>query len=335
MPEENDAVARLAPLIDEKALRYGLDTPLPGVMISRVTHPSQPLATVQHPVFSLVAQGVKEAMIGKDIIRYFPGQTLVAGVDLPVSSRIIEATPDTPYLSVSIALDPSIIVDLLGEQPVQSNADERLRPFSVKPFDPRIADPLIRLLDLLDHPEDIAALARPITREIIWRLLQGPFGPLLRELACPEGQIARIGRAARWMRENYAENLRIADLADRVNMSVPSFNRHFRAVTTVSPLQFQKQIRLHTARRRLLASEPVAAVAYDVGYESLSQFNRDYRNLYGLAPSQDVVALRRGLQTVARPEGRHRGDDGAAAMICGQAQASNPASTVTAAPVRN
>lgn len=334
MPEENDAVARLAPLLDEKALRYGLHTPLPGVMISRFTHPSQPLATVQHPVFSVVAQGVKEAMISKDIVRYFPGQALVAGVDLPVTSRIIEATPDTPYLSISIALDPSLIVDLLGEQAMQFDQDELLRPFSVKPFDPRIADPLIRLLDLLDHPEDVAALAQPITREIVWRLLQGPFAPFLRQLAWPEGQIARIGRATHWMRENYAENLRIADLADRVSMSVPSFNRHFRAVTTVSPLQFQKQIRLHMARRRLLASEPVAAVAYDVGYESLSQFNRDYRNLYGLAPSQDVVALRRELQIVPRPESRHRGGADAA-MTRRRTQALNPASTVMAAPVTN
>lgn len=293
MLNENDLPARrLGPLIDRQAARYGLYTPIDGLMISRFVHPSQPLATVQRPVYSVVAQGVKEAMIGNEVIRYASGDSLIAGVDLPVTSRIVKASPEEPYLSVSFELDYKIVLDLLGDQPHQPSTAQNILPFGVSDFDPRLSDPLARLLELLDHPQDIPVLAPLISREIIWRLLQSPFATLLRQLTWPEGNIARIARATTWIRENFAEPLRIAELAELVNMSVPSFHRHFKIITTVSPLQFQKQVRLHIARRHLLASKGVGLVAFDVGYDSLSQFNRDYRKLYGLPPSQDVASLR-------------------------------------------
>ena len=188
------------------------------------------------------------------------------------------------------------VLELLGEHPAEHAPGQPVVPFEISEFDTRLADPLARLLELLDHPNDIPVLMPLIRREIIWRLLQGPFAPVLRQLAWPDGNVARIARATNWIRDNFAKPLRVAELADFVSMSAPSLHRHFKTITTVSPLQFQKQVRLHMARRRLLASEGIGLVAYDVGYESLSQFNRDYRKLYGLSPSQDVIRVRQDLQ---------------------------------------
>lgn len=295
MSVERDLLSRLGPLVERQALQHGLYTPIEGLMVARFVSPSEPLATVQHPVYSVVIQGIKEALIGNQVVRYNAGNSLVAGVDLPVSSHIVEASNERPYLSVSLALDYGIIYDLLGDQP-SPPAAQNVTPFEVRAFDPSLSDPLVRMLELLDHPEDIPVLAPLITREITWRLLQGPFSNLLRQLSRPEGHIARIARATKWIRDNYAEPLRVAELADRVNMSIPSFHRHFKSVTTVSPLQFQKQARLHLARRRLLETEGIGQIAYEVGYESLSQFNRDYRKLYGLPPREDIANLRQELQ---------------------------------------
>ncbi|MDR9753759.1 AraC family transcriptional regulator [Pseudomonas sp. SZMC_28357] len=294
--EPQAAIRRLAPLIERQAARYGLYTPIEGLMVSRFFSPSEPIATVQRPVYSVIVQGMKEAMLGDRLIRYRAGESLIAGVDLPVTSRIVEATSQTPYLSVSFELDHATVLELLGEHPTEHSPGQPVVPFEISEFDTRLADPLARLLELLDHPNDIPVLMPLIRREIIWRLLQGPFAPVLRQLAWPDGNVARIARATNWIRDNFAKPLRVAELADFVSMSAPSLHRHFKTITTVSPLQFQKQVRLHMARRRLLASEGIGLVAYDVGYESLSQFNRDYRKLYGLSPSQDVIRVRQDLQ---------------------------------------
>lgn len=300
--ESGLSTGRLLPLIERKAARHGTSTPLDGLMLHRFSHPSEPLAFVQHPAYCVVVQGAKEAMVGCEVVRYTAGQSLIAGVDLPITSRIVEASPAEPYLAIGVALDFAVVLELIGDQPHPPPAEE-VAPFGVRDFDPELADPLVRLLELLDRPQDIAVLAPLIRREIVWRLLKGPFSTLMRQLAWPEGHIARICRATQWIRENYSETLRIADLAERVNMSVPSFHRHFKKITTVSPLQFQKRVRLHLARGRLLASEAVGMVAYDVGYESLSQFNRDYRKLYGMAPTHDVAVLRQGLGTAPATSG--------------------------------
>ncbi len=282
----------LARLVERQALRYGHYTPIDGVLVSRFVSPTEPITTVMRPVYSVIMQGMKEAMIGSELVRYRAGQSLIAGVDLPVTSRILEASGSTPYLSVSVEIDRAILLDLLEEHGGPATDSPRTMLFETSQFDPRLADPLVRLLELVDYPEDIPVLAPLIRREIIWRLLQGPFAGVLRQLAWPEGDVGRIGRATRWIRENFAHPLRIAELANLVNMSPPSLHRHFRSITTVSPLQFQKHVRLHLARRRVLAAEGIGVVAHDVGYDSLSQFNRDYRKLYGVSPSQDLATLR-------------------------------------------
>lgn len=300
--QDASALARLAPLVERQALRHGLYTPIEGLMTAHFVSPSEPFATVQRPVYSVVVQGIKEAMIGDRVVRYHAGQSLVAGVDLPVTSRIIEASETRPYLSVSVEIDGATVYELTEGAFASRPPVDDLAAFEIRDFEPRLADPLARLLALLDEdPGDVSVLAPLIRKEIVWRLLQGPFGPLLRRLAGPDGDVARIARATGWIRENFAEPLKIPELADRVSMSVPSFHRHFKTVTSVTPLQFHKHVRLHIARRRLLAREGVGTVAFDVGYESLSQFNRDYRKLYGLAPSQDVASLRQTLQGEATP----------------------------------
>jgi hypothetical protein len=205
-----DVLSRLAPLAERQARRHGMYTHIDGLTVSCFTHASEPFVAVQHPVYSVVLQGVKEAMICNQHVRYTEGQSLIAGVDLPVTSRIVEASAARPYLAVSVALDFSTVVELLG---MQSNwlATEAITPFGVMDFDPELADPLARLLELLDRPADVPVLAPLINREIVWRLLHSPFAPLLRSLAWPEGNIARIGRATQSIRENYAEPLRGAN----------------------------------------------------------------------------------------------------------------------------
>lgn len=284
--------ARLAQLIERQALRYGHYTPIDGVLVSRFISPTEPITTVMRPVYSVIMQGMKEAMIGNGLVRYRAGESLIAGVDLPVTSRILEASSDTPYLSVSIEIDRAILLDLLEGQAAPAADTPHAQLFDTSAFDTRLADPVARLLELIDYPEGIPVLAPLIQREIIWRLLQGPFASVLRQLAWPQGDVGRIGRATSWIRNNHAQPLRVADLAALVNMSAPSLHRHFRTITSVSPLQFQKHVRLHLARRRVLAAEGIGIVAHDVGYDSLSQFNRDYRKLYGVSPSQDLAAFR-------------------------------------------
>ena len=287
MSKNGLATRDLVPLVERAAARHGISTPVDGLMLHRFDRPTEPLPFIQHPAYCVVLQGAKEAMVGREVVRYTAGQSLIAGVDLPITSRIVEASPREPYLAIGVALDFGTVLELSADQP-HPPSPEGIAPFGVRPFDAHVADPLVRLVELIDRPQDVAVLAPLIHREIIWRLLESPFSTLLRQLAWPDGHIARICRATQWIRDNYAGTLRVAELAERVNMSVPSFHRHFKKVTTVSPLQFQKRVRLHLARRRLLAAESVGLVAFDVGYESLSQFNRDYRKLYGLAPTQDV-----------------------------------------------
>lgn len=290
--ERQPALEALTQLIERQALRYGHYTPIAGVLVSRFVSPTEPITTVMRPVYSVILQGMKEAMIGSELVRYRAGQSLIAGVDLPVTSRILEASSLQPYVSVSIEIDRTILLDLLEGQAAPASGAAQPMLFDTSQLDPRLADPLTRLLELIDYPEGIPVLAPLIQREIIWRLLQGPFASVLRQLAWPQGDVGRIGRATHWIRENFAQPLRIADLANLVNMSPPSLHRHFRTITSVSPLQFQKHVRLHLARRRVLAAEGISVVAHDVGYDSLSQFNRDYRKLYGVSPSQDLASLR-------------------------------------------
>lgn len=287
----NPTFADLLDIIERHA-RYDYVTPIAGLKVGRTDHPSEVGHSIYQPSFGLVARGVKELMVGETPFHYAAGESLLCAADVPVTSQVTEAHPSAPYLAVHLDLDPAVVADLLqaqsGDRP---RADSNLIAGKYV-LDPDLFDPLIRLISLLDRPRDIPIMAPLIRREIVWKLLHTAHGPLLSQLAFANGHAARIGRTTAWIRKNYAEALSIPNLAALANMSVPSFHRHFKAVTSMSPVQFQKRVRLQEARRVLSGANTISAVAYDVGYQSISQFNRDYRRLFDLTPSDDAAQLR-------------------------------------------
>ena len=216
---------------------------------------------------------------------------MLLSADLPVTAQVIEATPRVPYLAISLLLDPAELAGLVMDSaPAPAPPQSGL---AIGRLTADLQDPLLRLLRLLDTPRDIRVLAPLAERELLYRLLQGPHGPRLRQLAAAGSRLAQVRRAIEWIRADIARPLRVDALAAHAGMSAASFHRHFKAVTGLSPLQYQKQIRLQEARRRLLAAPgDVTSVALGVGYESTSQFTREYSRLFGLPPAKDAARLR-------------------------------------------
>ena len=279
----------------ERHARFDYLTPVDGLKVGRTDLPSEVGHSIYQPSFGLVARGVKELMVGETAFRYAAGESLLCAADVPVTSQVTEASPAAPYLALHLDIEPMVVAVLLRERAGDRPRADDSRVAGKSPLDPELIDPLIRLIRLLERPRDIAVMAPLIRREITWRLLHTAHGPLLSQLAFANGHATRIGRATAWIRDNYAEPLSISGLAARANMSVPSFHRHFKAVTSMSPVQFQKRVRLQEARRVLSGASTISAVAYDVGYQSISQFNRDYRRLFNLTPSDDAATLRATL----------------------------------------
>ncbi len=293
-----NTLARLRESITRHAGEGRTPTALPGVSVVRTPTTTQPPGNVIEPTLSVIAQGVKETALSGRTFIYGPGQFLVVSVALPVTGRITHATAEEPFLAVVVELRPERIAALLLETaPVATGlpgaADATPAGIAVSDASPALIDAIGRLLALLDAPEDAAALAAGVEREVLWRLLTGPQGATVRQIGLADSRLAHLARAIRWIRGHYNETLRVEELAALATMSVSSFYRHFRAVTSMTPIEFQKQIRLHDARARLIA-EPgdVAGVGFAVGYDSPSQFSREYRRMFGVPPSHDAVALR-------------------------------------------
>jgi AraC-like DNA-binding protein len=268
-------------------------TDLPGLLLSVSNAPTQPAHHVYEPVFALVAQGAKHASLGDRPLEYRAGQYLIVTVDLPTRGHVVEASATKPFLALGMTLNPTAIASLLLD--TASTAQAAAEPFGAAVSDatPELLDALVRLLRLLERPEDAPILAPMIEREILWRLLAGSEGALLRQIGLADSRLSHIGRAIRWIRTHYAEMLRTEEFAQLAAMSVSSFHRHFRAVTAMSPLQYQKRIRLQEARTQLLtSSKDVASVGLSVGYDSASQFNREYSRLFGMPPGRDAERLR-------------------------------------------
>jgi AraC-like DNA-binding protein len=273
-------------------LRHEDQTALPGVTIKTSTTPTEPMPGVTHPVVALVAQGAKRTVLADQVLTYGAGEYLIVSTELPVTAHVIEASAGTPYAVVGLTLQPAMIAGLLLESPAGA---EKVQPgIAVSRATPELLDPIVRLLRLLDRPADLPVLAAAAEREVVWRLLTGEQGAMVRQIGLADSRLSQIGRAIRWIREHYTDLFRVEDAARVAGMSPTSFHRHFRAVTTMSPIQFQKQIRLQEARARLIA-EPhdVAGVGFAVGYESASQFNREYRRMFGRPPGQDAQRLQR------------------------------------------
>ena len=265
---------------------------MPRLMLSRTRAATPLTAVMYHPLFCVVASGRKRIVLGEEEFRYGPGTYLIASADLPVSGQVIEG----PCLGMTLTLEPARLAELLREMPsVEGGRPVPAKAMAVNALGPELMETLVRLLRLLDRPEHIPVLAPLAEREVLYHLLLGPQGETLRQLARPASRLSQIGRAIDVIKRRYDQTLRVEELARVAAMSAPSFHRHFRAVTAMSPLQFQKRIRLQEARRLLLSQDVDAArVSFDVGYESASQFSREYRRLFGEPPGRDVRRERRG-----------------------------------------
>lgn len=283
----------LAQLIDQFAKCDGeTRTVIPGLNFYRQSQPTEPVYCVFPPCLVLVVQGGKQAVLGGETYRYGPGNFLLTSVDVPVVCHIHQANPDRPYLSLVLTLDRGLIAELLSETAPPTGPQAVERAIAVTPLPPPLLDAVTRLVQLLSNPADVAILRPLIEREILYRLLTGEQGPRLRAIAMTDSQPHQIARAIDWLRENYTQPLRIDSLARLVNMSSSSLHHHFKAITAMSPLQYQKQLRLQEARRLMLTEKlDAASASHTVGYESPSQFSREYSRLYGIPPRQDVQRL--------------------------------------------
>jgi AraC-like DNA-binding protein len=275
--------------------RPDMTTAIDGVFISKVDEPTAPSPSMSGTVLALIAQGAKRLALGGSVYEYRAGQYLVASVDLPVTGHWTEASPRSPALGFGLILESSAIAELLlAAEPgaIPRGTGHTPHGIAVSDGPPELLDVVIRLVRLLDRRQDIRTLAPLIKREILWRLLTGEQGTLVRQFGLADSNLMYIGRAVKWIRDHYAQPFRVDDLARMSGMSASAFYRHFQAVTAMSPIQFQKQIRLHEARLAL-ATHPmdITGLAYRVGYGSPSQFSRDYRRQFGASPSQDAAQL--------------------------------------------
>ena len=271
-------------------------TAVPRLTLSRSQASTDLHAGMYYPLLCVVAQGRKRVFLGSESFCYDPNTYLISSVDLPVTGQVIEG----PCLGVTLALDPGLLAALLLNMPATTGTRVPPKAMAVNPLEADLLDPLLRLLRLLDQPQDIPVLAPGVEREILYRLLLGPRGAMLRQLALPTSPLSQINRAIQLIRQRYDESIRIDELARVAGMSAPSFHRHFRAVTAMSPLQYQKRLRLQEARRLLVSQKTEAArVSFDVGYESASQFSREYRRLFGAPPGRDASRVRRALTAAA------------------------------------
>ncbi len=283
--------AALLRLLPEAGL---LTTAVPQLRISRYNGFRQLAGCFVRPSLGVIVQGAKKGMIGADSCFYREGQCLASGVDVPSSFRILEATKQRPFLAIGVDLDLALMARLVAQMPpVAEKSGSTVRGLSVEESAPELLDALLRLLALLDSPEQIGILAPMILREIHYRLLIGPQGRYLRRLNSQGSHASQIARAVAWLRENYRDPLQVETLARQVHMATSTFHRHFKTVTSLSPLQFHKQLRLYEARRLMLAGEENAASAgFAVGYESATQFSREYKRLFGQPPLRDIKRLR-------------------------------------------
>ena len=271
-----------------------LTTDVPGLLLSRRTAPTAPTSATYEPSLAVVAQGRKQADLGGTTFIFDESRYLLTSLDLPVICNVIEASEEVPYLCFVLKLEMPVVRELLTREEIQTPALPSESPaMATGETTAELLDACCRLVDLLETPQDIPFLSGLIQHEIIYRILRGPEGARLRAIATLGDQSHRTAKAIAWVRTNYAKPLRVADLAKIAGMGVSTLHHHFRALTAMSPLQYQKQLRLHAARERMLMDGlDAASVAFEVGYESASQFNREYRRFFGQPPMRDIRTLR-------------------------------------------
>ncbi len=292
-----EALAELAALIERFTEKDGVfPTAIGALHLYRYSGVSDPMHTLYLPAFCLTAQGRKQVCLAEEAYFYDPTNYLIASVALPVIGRVVEATPQKPYLSLRIDLDPGQVGALAMEAELAAPESRTIeRGLFVSRTDAPILDAVLRLVRLLETPNDIRVVAPLVLREILYRLLAGPDGNRLRQIASDNSQTQRIFKAIEWIRRNYSQPFRIEDIAREVYMSPSGLHHQFKAVTALSPLQYQKQLRLQEARRLMIGEDlDATSAAFRVGYESASQFSREYRRLFGAPPVRDIARLRSG-----------------------------------------
>ncbi len=279
----------------------GVAQPLEGLYLARSSVPLERVHSVVKPSFCVIAQGSKEVLLGDSRYRYDPSHYLIATLELPRVSQILEASKERPYLSLRLELAPALVGSVIAEAGHASPpAHADARAMDVSPLDVNLQDAVVRLVRLLESPVEAAVLLPLITREIVHRLLMGSQGARLRHLAIQGGYTPHIARAVERLSEGFDQPMRIEVLARELGMSVSGLQHHFKAVTAMSPLQFQKQMRLQEARRLMLSEALDAASAgFRVGYHDSSHFNREYKSLFGVSPMRDVQQLREEAQESA------------------------------------
>jgi AraC-like DNA-binding protein len=269
-------------------------TDIPGLLFTRQTGPTAPVSVTYEPSLAVVAQGRKRADLGRTSFIFDESRFLLTSLDLPVVSQVIEASEEVPYLCFLLKLEIPLVRELLSREEVQAPAAPSDSPaMATGEITEELLGACCRLVELLDHPHDIPFLSGLIQREIIYRILQAPAGARLRAIATLGDQSHRTAKALAWLRTNYSKPLRVEELAQIAGMGVSTLHHHFRALTAMSPLQYQKQLRLQAARGRMLMDGlDAASAAFEVGYESPSQFNREYSRLFGQPPMRDIRTMR-------------------------------------------
>jgi len=297
--DRGELVERIAGVIRED----GRVEPRRGLQLARSSSPTDPVHRVYGPAFCVIAQGIKEVHLADGRYRYDPSHYLFTSVELPMVSRVVEASEERPYLGLRLVLDPAVVASAMVEADLPpSRAGAGVKAIDVSPLDASLLDAVVRLVRLLDSPAESRLLAALVIREIVYRLPMGEQGGRLRQIAASGGQAHRIAKAIERLREGLDRPLRIDDLARELGMSASGFHHHFRAITAMSPLRFQKQLRLQEARQLMLGEDlDAASAAFRVGYGDASHFSRDYKRLFGEPPIRDVERLREAARADPDP----------------------------------
>jgi AraC-like DNA-binding protein len=269
-------------------------TAIDGLTITATDAPTAPRAGIAEPSMGLVIQGAKRTVSGDRVLDYAAGDFLIAQLDLPVTGQVTAASPECPFLGIGIRIEPAEIAAMLLDAAVAPGGTPARAPgIAVAAAGDSLLDALAHLASLLDTPQDAPVLAPLYRREVLWRLVTGPQGTVVRQIGLADGNLAHITRTVRWIRDHHDDTIRVGQLAALAGMSESTFHRHFRAVTRMTPIQYQKAVRLQAARLALVSGgRDVAEVAHAVGYDSASQFSREYRRVFGVPPARDAHRIR-------------------------------------------
>ncbi|MTW12527.1 helix-turn-helix domain-containing protein [Pseudoduganella eburnea] len=297
MLEQLNELRRLA----SRAENRPTETGIPRVFMVQGSIPEHELTAVYEPMVNLILQGGKTLTVGDQALDYDPATYFVMSVGLPAAGVVRSAVDGAPYLAVALTLTAPILAELFAVLPDPTKPANAEQGFSVASVTPELLDAWVRMLRLMDCPADIPVLAPVFEREILYRVLQGPAGWMLRDIAVPDSTLARVNKVIKRIRSEFAQPLVMEVLAEEAAMSASAFHRHFKAVTSLSPLQYQKQLRLLEARKLLMTTgKNVAAVAYDVGYDSATQFSREYGRAFGLPPAKDALRIAAAIKMRAQ-----------------------------------